>query len=153
MYQQNDLLVIFGIQDQSLQETWNGNLVISSRGAWTIEAYFHLQLKEHKQLKIIYHFQLRESPPRESPPPHNIPIPTPASAHPLGDTHPSIYRLWMVSGSRLKAHGSLSLELWATSLEPWALSLEPWASTISHHGQIIDREFIWIVSIGGTSSN
>ena len=35
--------------------------------------------KELKQLKAIFHFQLNESLP-----PHPIPVPTPASAHPLG---------------------------------------------------------------------
>ena len=40
-----------------------------------------IQSKELKQLKVIQDFQLKESLP-----PRNIPNPTPAQAHPLGDT-------------------------------------------------------------------
>ena len=62
-------------------KSWNRSLVISTEGTCTIESYFYFHEKGLKRLKAIYYFQLKEFIP-----PHNIPSPTPAPAHPLGDT-------------------------------------------------------------------
>ena len=57
-----------------------GNFPLKEFKQLEVIVYFcNFQLKEPIHFNIICYFQLHESPP-----PHNIPVPTPAPAHPLG---------------------------------------------------------------------